>query len=377
MASVKPHMSTQRLILIVLQAIVSFVYCKEPTKNYVLNLQKSVTEVMEKLADRSFKVRSPQLEDLDDTTHAKSGSFSALHRFSLKPATPQHFGVRSIRPLRRRPAATPQMQGPDNDSGQQVLSKSDAGMRARQLGGLGVFGAIAGPLVDGIHNQVLLQYDVLPVSIAEGAVQTSLLIPPLLGVAYALLGGVLPDVARSLLGDSFVAQPLPLIASKPRLRALLAVISSCALIKLSAVLTIADVPAPAALGVLSSLAVLQYLALDGSVASLVLAIAAGIGGPLAELPFMAAGCWHYISPDYFPLGHGDAGLDLGLSGITGPCYAVVTTDAIALGKALKGGTRSAQEAGKDQEAGAVFRRSLGKVVNKELKQETTKASKGK
>jgi len=74
---------------------------------------------------------------------------------------------------------------------------------------------------------------------------------------------------------------------------------------------------------------------------------AAIGGPLAELPLMAAGCWHYTAPDYFPLAAlpsflppaaGDAAATasdaaaaaatttaaaLGLSSATGPCSRAV------------------------------------------------------
>ena len=51
-----------------------------------------------------------------------------------------------------------------------------------------------GPACDAIHNQSLLQYDVLP--IGDGVAKTSLLIPPLLALTYALLGGVFPAIAR-------------------------------------------------------------------------------------------------------------------------------------------------------------------------------------
>jgi len=62
--------------------------------------------------------------------------------------------------------------------------------------------------------------------------------------------------------------------------------------------------------------------------------------PGAEIPFMAAGCWHYISPDYWPLAAVGLGPDsstpwAGLSAITGPCYFAVTTDAIAIGRWLQ------------------------------------------
>ena len=82
---------------------------------------------------------------------------------------------------------------------------------------------------------------------------------------------------------------------------------------------------------------LQWRLLDGSRASLALALLAAVGGPLAELPLMKLGAWHYLTPDYWPLaawscGPGTGNEWAGLSAITGPCYFAVTTDAIALGR---------------------------------------------
>ena len=74
-----------------------------------------------------------------------------------------------------------------------------------------------------------------------------------------------------------------------------------------------------------------------------LALVVSVGGPLAELPFMAAGAWHYLAPDYWPLapfGLGPTDLPgsswAGLLSLTGPCYFAVTTDAIALGDYFRG-----------------------------------------
>ena len=53
---------------------------------------------------------------------------------------------------------------------------------SRSLTGLATFGATAGPLVDAVHNQVLLQYDVFAITIALFNAKTSLLIPPLLAL---------------------------------------------------------------------------------------------------------------------------------------------------------------------------------------------------
>ena len=70
----------------------------------------------------------------------------------------------------------------------------------KALGLLALTGGVVGPAVDGIHNSVLLAYDPFPVR-PFGLFSTSLLIPPLLAVAYALLGGVLPNILNRFLGD--------------------------------------------------------------------------------------------------------------------------------------------------------------------------------
>ena len=52
---------------------------------------------------------------------------------------------------------------------------------------------------------------------------------------------------------------------------------------------------------------------------------ASVGGPLAELPFLRLGAWHYLpaAVDYFPLGEGASWA--ALAAITAPCYFAVTT----------------------------------------------------
>ena len=185
------------------------------------------------------------------------------------------------------------------------------------LSKLAATGAILGPACDAIHNQSLLQYDVLP--IGDG---TSLLIPPLLALTYALLGGVFPAIARRVAPGAAAA---PLIDDQ-RVRTVAAVVATCSVIKLSAILIAAETPN--ALATLAAAALLQWIVLDATYASLLIGLVVAIAGPLAEIPFMELGCWHYYSPDYFPFGQ-----DLpGLSSLTGPCYFAVTQDAQALGR---------------------------------------------
>lgn len=201
---------------------------------------------------------------------------------------------------------------------------------------LGAFGAGVGPFVDAVHNQALLVYDVLPVEIQLVNAQTSALVPPLLFLAYAILGGVGPAIAEALLPEDGTPTDDDAPATARRgTTALLAVASTVGIIKLSELLVSASVPPAASLALLLSLCALQWRLLDGRRSSVALAALAAVGGPLAELPIMAAGAWHYVSPDYFPLSTLGVGPEVGWSGlasITAPCYFAVTTDAIALGR---------------------------------------------
>jgi hypothetical protein len=195
--------------------------------------------------------------------------------------------------------------------------------RPAVLAQLAAFGAAAGPAVDAVHNQALLQYDVLPIAI--GAVgqeaKSSLLIPPLLAVAYALLGGLMPSALEKLLGEG--RRPLaPMLT--PFSRAAIAVGSTVAIIKASEVLAVSSLPAGMSLALLFAGCLTQWAFLDGAPASIALASVAAVGGPLAELPFTYLGCWHYTTPDYWPLAFIGLGEDsgaawAGLAAITAPC----------------------------------------------------------
>lgn len=91
----------------------------------------------------------------------------------------------------------------------------------------------------------------------------SLLIPPLLALAYALLGGFLPPLAMALVGGG---PPSPRGAPGPT--AALAVSSTVAIIKLSELLQQAELPPATALLLLAVPCALQWRLLDGSRASL-------------------------------------------------------------------------------------------------------------
>ena len=266
-------------------------------------------------------------------------------------------------------------------------------------------GATLGPIVDSLHNQCLLQYDIAPISLQwpefmsqnimefsnPNALSSSILssgetnyffcsswlIPPLLGFAYIVLGGILPRVIEiivsNILPDSFVIQTQ--LGNKNenskkissvnfqnsnffKKRAIQAVLSTAFIIRLSELLQTNSIEFS---GITSSIpidshgsinltfmilaALMQWIILDTSIISLIAATVTAVGGPLSELPFIALGCWHYIpqASDYFPLDSFSQFVasttfsfvsvpHLALSGITGPCYFAVTMDAIALGR---------------------------------------------
>lgn len=237
-------------------------------------------------------------------------------------------------------------------------------------------GATIGPIVDSFHNQCLLEYDRAPINIPNLATtlpiidsasasqhylfSSSLYIPPLLGIAYVVLGGVLPRVFRRILlksddsnnGDGkqqTYQQDVPQDSEQNntnlKQKAILAVCSTIIIIRLSEYLTVSSVnDSPdnsTNLLIMAIAALTQWVVLDRSFVSLIVASIVAIGGPLSELPFVYFGFWHYLPSvqDYFPLENfSDPSssfsslANLGLSGITGPCYFAVTMDAIALGR---------------------------------------------
>jgi len=284
-------------------------------------------------------------------------------------------------------------------------------------------GFTVGPIVDSLHNQCLLRYNVLPISlgwpvalrqnqnvlvdIATSVSGTSdfiggsmvekypylycssWIVPPLLGLAYVVLGGLLPRIVESILlsisntkpqrkssTTLSVIQPSssPLSSQQLRTRALLAVTTTAMIIKLSEFLeTHPGVfdnyevlhnqfdSASISLLIMSVATIFQWALLDRTAVALLVATVTAIGGPLAELPFVGHGVWTYIeeAADYFPLQDmipsvaasaatidmnslllqispilfGTSNYqDLALSSITGPCYFAVAMDAIALGR---------------------------------------------
>lgn len=227
-------------------------------------------------------------------------------------------------------------------------------------------GATVGPLADSFHNQCLLEYNrnVIDVptpsflsAMSDSNIQestsyilrSSTYIPPLLAIAYLVLGGVLPRIISSIVGNSEVTETKESSKSTLRDRAILAVSTTALIIKLSELLETSASMDNSNLNLLIMLsaALTQWAVFDGTLVSLITASIVSIGGPLSELPFVAYGFWTYLpeASDYFPLQNvdldnisiakqllGEDYRNLALSSITGPCYFAVTMDAIALGR---------------------------------------------
>ena len=282
-----------------------------------------------------------------------------------------------------------------------ILSMKAAGASAKWLpsasaaGKLFLTGATLGPFIDGLHNQCLLRYNVAPIIVdtPKGWIHldssvtsyfephlfaSSWLVPPLLGLAYIVLGGVLPRILQGLLdalertSSSSSATDNAATRTKPPsswvlfFKAVLAVISTGLIVRFSQYLILHPVGGYGIIDntavfessgseeqhllILITAAITQWAYLDGTLASLLAASLSSILGPLSELPFVANGIWEYLPEAgdlYLPLQSidpssslgqwfqrlwGDAYPTLALNGITGPCYFAVTMDAIALGR---------------------------------------------
>jgi len=216
-----------------------------------------------------------------------------------------------------------------------------------------IVGATIGPLVDSLHNQCLLTYDRAPIAItsfhlpftaatttATTAMNTNPLlcsswfIPPLLGIAYIILGGILPRLllritntttdppSSSSITTTTTTTTATTTTNNLRWKAILAVTSTAIIIKLSEylqthpdilILGNVDIPIidnnPTTNPIITNLiimtiaSIMQWSLLDGSIVAFIAALLAAIGGPLSELPFVANGFWHYIpeASDYLPL----------------------------------------------------------------------------
>eukprot|EP00878_Enallax_costatus_P008452 GHUV01008834.1.p1 GENE.GHUV01008834.1~~GHUV01008834.1.p1 ORF type:complete len:285 (+),score=38.33 GHUV01008834.1:1414-2268(+) len=158
------------------------------------------------------------------------------------------------------------------------------------------YGAVSGTLLDGIHSRVGLQvYDVAPVT--TGPLVTSLIVPPLLGVFYVVLG-LLTCLADNLATgpDTSAAQQRSGPAQYPYVALCYGVLAVN--LYISASLFEDQIPPGQILAVLSVLTAANWAIFDCTKQGVGLAVLCGLGAPAAELILMAvAGVWHYSRPD--------------------------------------------------------------------------------
>lgn len=234
-------------------------------------------------------------------------------------------------------------------------------------------GATIGPLIDGLHNQALLKYNIVPIDVQfvssfnqqqqQQSFQSSWVVPPLLGISYIVLGSIIPNVVDHVLQQfppngktttprTRIEQQQTNTVQRQRqfvwltLRAMTAVLSTALIVRWTEVLLTSDThllelvnpSAFSAAGTIESyllllitVCIVEWAWLDGTMTALLVASLAAVLGPLAELPFLSLGWWEYLdSPAlYYPLGEQTT---MGIHSLTGPCYFAVTLDAIAIGR---------------------------------------------
>lgn len=159
------------------------------------------------------------------------------------------------------------------------------------LGLLGITGATAGTLLDGIHSKVqLLIYDKM--SVVIGNLPTSLYVPPLLASFYVVLGGLVLWADYRLSGDVNTQQALR------RSDSLFLMVTSfgalAAMLEVSSYLYSNGASYDLICLALAGLAAANYLLFDGTKQGLVLALLCATAAPASELVLMQyLGLWHY------------------------------------------------------------------------------------
>lgn len=164
------------------------------------------------------------------------------------------------------------------------------------VGTLFASGFLTGPLLDGIHSRVGLQvYDLYPIVI--GGLQTSLLVPPVLGLFYVVLGLLYLLLDNRVPGQQTTqararAEDVGKVAMSFGALALM--------LQLSAILYSAEVPYWQVHLVLAAVGLTNWRMFDYTAQGLVLALVCGVGAPLCELVLLGNwDLWHYPQADMF------------------------------------------------------------------------------
>ncbi|GMH33119.1 hypothetical protein BSKO_00953 [Bryopsis sp. KO-2023] len=160
-------------------------------------------------------------------------------------------------------------------------------------------GAIAGPLLDGIHSRVHLQtYRSLPIDIDALDFHTSLWVPPLLGLFYVVLGTLQP-----FLDVAFEGQDSEKLSNEISLGSIaigFAVLAAG--IELSAFMYERGYPYIQIHAVLALFSLGVWRNLDGTRQGVILGLISAVGGLVSEFPIQNfTGWWDYSRPDVFGL----------------------------------------------------------------------------
>ncbi|KIY99025.1 hypothetical protein MNEG_8935 [Monoraphidium neglectum] len=168
---------------------------------------------------------------------------------------------------------------------------------------LALCGATVGTLLDGIHSAVALQvYDLGPLRLETplGALDTSLLVPPLLATWYAVMGLLFmaADSWAANSGDAATAAAARAAASGGAARVAAGYALLAANLELSAVLYSRGAGYGQILVALAVTWAASWWLLDRTKQGAALAVLCAMGAPAAELLLMSAfGTWHYSRPD--------------------------------------------------------------------------------
>lgn len=204
---------------------------------------------------------------------------------------------------------------------------------------LSTLGFTVGTALDAIHSNVSLQtYGPYAVTLANGLVKTSLVVPPLLSLFYVSIG-LLYLASDNLLNEA----PKRHHQSQPQLLMVLQGFLILSLeLQLSASLFSNDAPFPLISTILASAFLFNWIIFDRTKQGLCISLACGVVAPIAELVLMRAvqlatsqsdllppPLWYYARADIFPI----EGLD-GIVSWVPWCYAFYSPVLGCLGRYL-------------------------------------------
>lgn len=219
--------------------------------------------------------------------HKTQWSFSIP---SLSPVMQAMLGA-SRQTHRHRIAATRQQSEPTATQAPPPVSP------ARFAAAMFAQGAVAGTLLDGIHSRTFLQvYDTLAFSV--GGLNSSAVVPPLLGVFY-ITAGFLQNYLDSQLLDPMERE---VVRRRSRdLALLLAAFGALAFnLNVSATLYASGAPYSLIGAVLSAFSAVNWYIFDRTRSGAALAALCAVGAPAAEVALLHfVPLWHYSRPDLF------------------------------------------------------------------------------